>query len=294
MVRSAECCSHSLLFARRDDNEAWQAKRMSDAGLRFSDKAAEQLLAVYVTPDVAEQRQQVIELLHLKPGEKVLDIGSGPGFLASAMADIVGCNGEVCGIDISPELLALAKERYRHQTQLKFLHAEASTIPFPDAYFDVVTVTQVLEYLPDVGPAMLEVHRVLRPGGRVLILDTDWDSIVWHAEDPARMKKVLSAWDAHLANPYLPRSLGSSMRATGFQVREQKIIPLFNPEFREESFSNRMIDLIGPFVTGRGGITADEVKAWAAELRRIGQEGNYFFSLNRYVFVGLKPEARSA
>ncbi|MDQ9171642.1 methyltransferase domain-containing protein [Oxalobacteraceae bacterium R-40] len=264
---------------------------MTNATLRFNDKAAEQLLAVYVTPDMAEQRQQVIGLLQLKPGEKALDIGSGPGFLASAMADIVGSRGEVCGIDISPELLALAGDRYRHQTQLKFLHAEASSLPFADACFDVVTVTQVLEYLPDVRPALLEVHRVLRPGGQVLILDTDWDSIVWHAEDTARMKKILSAWDAHLADPYLPRTLGSSMRETGFQVGEQKVIPLFNPEFREESFSNRMIDLIGPFVTGRNGITAEEVMAWAGELRRLGQEGNYFFSLNRYVFVGLKPDA---
>jgi arsenite methyltransferase len=263
---------------------------MTDATLRFNAKAAEQLLAVYVTPDVVEQRRQVISLLQLKQGEKVLDIGSGPGFLASAMADIVGTTGEVYGVDISQELLALAQERHRHQEQLKFLQGDASSLPFPDACFDVIVITQVLEYLLDVHPALLEMHRVLRPGGRVLILDTDWDSIVWHATDSVRMKRILAAWDEHLADPYLPRTLGWKMREAGFMVKEQTIIPLFNPEFREGTFSNRMIDLIGPFVTGRKGIGAEDVHAWAQELRRLGEEGNYFFSLNRYVFIGVKTE----
>lgn len=261
---------------------------MSDASLRFNDDAAKQLLSVYVTPDMRAQREEVINLLQLLPGETVLDIGSGPGFLATTMADLVGKAGEVYGVDISQELLVLATERYKHQSGLKFLHADARSLPFPDACFDVVVVTQVLEYLQDVRSALLEMRRVLRPGGRVLILDTDWDSIVWHSADPMRMKKILAAWDEHLADPYLPRTLGPSVREAGFRMQEYKIIPLFNPEFSEDSFSNRMIDLIGPFVIGRKGVTTEEVTGWTQELRTIGKQGNYFFSLNRYVFIAVK------
>lgn len=262
---------------------------MTDAALHFNAEAAERLLTVYVTPDVVEQRCKVTELLALQAGEQVLDIGSGPGFLASDMARIVGQTGKVCGVDISPELLAFAAQRHAHQTQLSFVHAEANELPFPEASFDAVVVTQVLEYLPDVHPALLEMHRVLRPGGRLLILDTDWDSIVWHSEDPARMKKILAAWDEHLANPYLPRTLASAMRAAGFHIKQHAVIPLFNPEFSENSFSNRMIDLIGPFVTGRQGVTADEVLAWEQDLRQRGAGKDYFFSLNRYVAIAIKP-----
>ncbi len=262
---------------------------MTDTTLRFDAQAAKQLLAVYTTPDVVQQRRKVVELLRLQAGEHVLDIGSGPGFLAADMAELVGRSGKAWGADISQELLAFAAERHAHLPQLQFLHAEAAKLPFPDASFDAVVATQVLEYLPDIYPALMEMHRILRPGGRVLILDTDWDSLVWHSTDPARMRRILAAWDEHLADPYLPRTLASKMREAGFQMQDWKIIPLFNPEFGEDTFSNRMIDLIGPFVTGRNGIAAHEVNAWAQELRGSEQMRNYFFSLNRYVFIAFKP-----
>jgi hypothetical protein len=63
---------------------------------------------------------------------------------------------------------------------------------------------------------------------------------------------------------------------------------LFNPGFDPDTYSNRLIDLIVPFVTGRMGIDADEAEAWAKDLRRTGEQGDYFFSLNRYLFVAKK------
>ena len=62
----------------------------------------------------------------------------------------------------------------------------------------------------------------------------------------------------------------------------------FNPEFDPNTYSNRIIDLIIPFVVGRGGITQDEAEAWAADLRERGQNVDYFFSLNRYFFLATK------
>ena len=256
--------------------------------LHFTDRAAEQLLAAYVTPDVVAQRQKVLDILQLQAGQKVLDIGSGPGYLASEMAMIVGPQGEVHGVDISEQLIALARRKYTGQPQLKFHAANARSLPFPDEYFDVVVVTQVLEYLADVGAALSECRRVLRPGGKVLVLDTDWDSIVWHSSNPALMKKVLRVWDEHLVDPYLPRTLIPKLSAAGLNPEYQTIIPLFNPRFSEDTFSHRMIDLIGSFVRGREGIAPHEVDEWAEGLRREGQQGSYFFSLNRYVFVAVK------
>ena len=256
--------------------------------LRFDGNAAKQLVATYMTPDLVAQRQQVIEFLSLEPGARVLDVGTGPGFLASSMADIVGETGEVYGVDISDELLAFAAENHAHQKHLKFLRAEALKLPFSTDSFDVAVVTQVLEYIPDVPAALRELHRVLRPGGRVLVLDTDWDSIVWHSRQPERMNRILKLWDAHLHDPYLPRTLASKLREAGFGLHEQKVLPLFNPVFSEDAFSNKMIDLIGNFVQSRPGIAPDEVEAWKKDLRDLGVQGSYFFSLNRYVFIASK------
>jgi arsenite methyltransferase len=204
------------------------------------------------------------------------------------MAAIVGQNGEVHGIDISEELLALARGKYANQAQLKFHNANATSLPFSDEYFDVVVVTQVLEYLTNVDVALSEFRRVLRPGGRLLVLDTDWGSIVWHSNNPGRMKKVLQVWDEHIVDPYLPRTLMAKLASAGFNQEYQTIIPLFNPQFDEDTFSNRMIDLIGSFVRGRQGLANHEVDERAEDLRRHGKQGEYFFSLNRYVFVASK------
>jgi arsenite methyltransferase len=259
-------------------------KTMS-TGLRFGNKTSERLIAVYVTPDVVAQRKQIVEALHLQPGGRVLDVGSGPGFLASTIADRVGVSGQVCGVDISEPLLAVAAAHCAHQPWVDFRYGDATKLPFPDDLFDVAVVTQVLEYVPDVHAALTELHRVLHAGGRVLILDTDWDSIVWHTTNRERANRILKAWDEHLVDPYLPRTLGPKLQQAGFRIETQQIIPLFNPVFDTETYSNRIIDVIVAFVSGRQGITSEEAQAWAQELRQLGTQGSYFFSINRYLFI---------
>jgi arsenite methyltransferase len=161
-------------------------------------------------------------------------------------------------------------------------------LPYQDEEFDSVVSTQVLEYVPDVDAALAEFHRVLRPGGRVGLLDTDWDSIVWHSHDRQCMNRILTAWEGHAADPFLPRTLAKKLTSAGFQVETQKIMPLYNSEYDQNTYSNRIIDLIVPFVIGTDGITQDEAETWARKLRGCGQNGEYFFSLNRYFFLATK------
>jgi SAM-dependent methyltransferase len=134
--------------------------------------------------------------------------------------------------------------------------------------------------------ALAEAHRVLRPGGRLLVLDTDWDSIVWASSDDDRMRRVLSVWDEHLTDPHLPRRLAGLMADAGFEVTGCQAIPLLNTSYSENSFSAGLIGFITAFVPGRGGVTADESAAWADDLKGLGR--GYFFSLNRYLFIGSK------
>jgi ubiquinone/menaquinone biosynthesis C-methylase UbiE len=256
--------------------------------LHFDEEAAKRLLAAYVTPDVEAQREQFLRALDPHPGERVLDIGSGPGFLAAAIADAVGSNGRVFGVDISEPLLAVARSHCARQPWVEFRHADATQLPFADHEFDAAISIQVLEYVRDVAAALAEIHRVLRPGGRVVIVDTDWDSIVWRCTDRERMNRVLAAWEPHATDSYLPRTLAGRLHQAGFRVESQRVLPLFNPAYDPNSFSNRIMDLMVSFVVGRNGITRDEAEAWAADLRRSGARGEYFFSLNRYLFLALR------
>jgi ubiquinone/menaquinone biosynthesis C-methylase UbiE len=256
---------------------------MTDA-LAFDDDAARNLVRSYVTADVIEQRRIVRSALQLATGDDVLDVGSGPGLLTAEMALEVGPSGTVTGIDPSEQMIALARERDPTTT---FVHGTATELPFRDASFDAVTSTQVYEYVDDVPGALAEARRVLRPGGRLLVLDTDWDSIVWHSRDETRMRRVLAAWDEHLVDPYLPRRLRGLLTGAGFVVRAIEIVPLLNAGFDEDTYSAGLIRFVSGFVPGRRGITAAEVTAWADDLRSLGSD--YFCSVNRYLFVADKP-----
>jgi len=242
--------------------------------LEFDDEGSARIEATYRTPDVVAQRRATRELLGLQPGEHVLDIGVGPGFLAAEMAEEVGPGGRVCGIDGSESMLALARRR---GAGVELALADVLELPFADASFDAAVATQVYEYVPDMPAALAEARRVLRPGGRLLILDTDWDSIVWHSGDAERMQRVLLRWNDHLADPYLPRRLPRLLRDAGFELRTTSVIPILNRGADPDAFSRGVIPLITDFV---GDLD------WAADLDALGDD--YFFSLNRYVFVAYK------
>jgi ubiquinone/menaquinone biosynthesis C-methylase UbiE len=256
--------------------------------LRYDEAATKRLLAVYVTPDVNIQREQFVRALNPRTGERVLDVGSGPGFLSAAIADATGASGALHGVDVSEPMVEFARSHCADRPWAEFSQADATELPFPDHAFDAAISTQVLEYVGDVDAALAEIHRVVRLHGRVVIVDTDWDSIVWHSPDREWMNRILQAWEQHAADPFLPRSMADKLHRAGFRVESQEIIPLFNPGFDPDTYSNRLIDLIVPFVTGRMGIDADEAEAWAKHLRRTGEQGDYFFSLNRYLFVAKK------
>lgn len=102
------------------------------------------------------------------------------------------------------------------------------------------------------------------------------------------MNKVLKVWEKHAADPFLPRTLANKLSNAGFTVKSQKIIPIYNANFNEESYSNRIIDLIVSYVSNTGKISSSDVEAWANDLRECGAVGDYFFSLNRYFFHAIK------
>src|SRR5436309_762726 len=111
------------------------------SGLTFTEDAARQLARVYLTPDVVRQRAETMKQLALSPGERVLDVGCGPGFLCESIAAIVGSDGAVTGIDISSDLIALCRTRNPPQW-LSYAVGDATQIAQPDASFDVVVCTQ--------------------------------------------------------------------------------------------------------------------------------------------------------
>ena len=255
-------------------------------GVEFDEKMARRLEALYQTKDAAKRRAAVLAALRLSPGERVIDIGTGPGFVAYEMADAVGPSGTVVGVDTSDPMLQLACAQ---KPWVRFEPGDASQLPAADASYDAAASVQVYEYIADVEVPIGEMYRVLRPGGRGVIVSTDWKSAGWRTSDEERAQRIAAAFAEHCAHQDLPRWLAPRLRSAGFRVVDQQVIPQFNPTYEPDSFSYRVIPVVQSFVVGRQGVTAEEAAAWAEDLGRLGERGEYFFSLNQYLYAVEKP-----
>jgi ubiquinone/menaquinone biosynthesis C-methylase UbiE len=133
--------------------------------LEYDEEASRRLLAVYTTPDVAAQREAFARALSPRAGERILDIGSGPGFLVSILAEAVGPAGSITGVDISEPMNEAARAHCNHQGWVEIVHGHATKLPLASATVDAAISTQVLEYVADIDAAIAEIYRVVRSGG---------------------------------------------------------------------------------------------------------------------------------
>jgi len=120
-----------------------------------------------------------------RPGEQVIDVGSGTGSQTLALAAAVGATGDTVGIEANPALREVAEQRAAEAgSTARFLDGDALALPLPDATVDVVWCERVLQHLSEPDKAVGEIARVLRPGGRVVLIDSDWATALLHPGDP--------------------------------------------------------------------------------------------------------------
>ena len=259
------------------------------AKLEFNDEGSRLVEEFNSSPQARLRRRSITDALAPQLEESLVDVGSGPGNQIAEIAPMVGPTGEVVGVDPEDSAIDIASQRCRDLPNVRFEQASLPALPFEDGTFDAVMSSQVFEYLEDVTTALAEIRRILRPGGRVLIHDTDWGALLWHASDRDRMARILSLWDGHLADPHLPQTLGAKLRDVGFvNVVAQPIVHV-----ESDLVPGSMSDVLRKFVIGyveSQGLEQDEVQAWQQDLVQLAQQGAYFFSSNEYIFTAEKPE----
>lgn len=254
----------------------------------FDAKTGERLEALYRTGDALRRRRLVRAALGAASGERILDVGCGPGFYCAELLHEVGTGGRVVGLDGSPQMLALAERRCEGHANVDLREADATSLPIDDGSFHRAICVQVLEYVRDVPAALAELHRALRPGGRVVVWDVDWATVSWHSADAARMRRVLHAWDEHLAHPSLPRTLAPALRSAGFEDVAMTAHSFATADLHADAYGAAAVPLIASFVPGRNGIDDAEARAWAAEQRALGERGEFYFACLQICFTATR------
>lgn len=125
-------------------------------------------------------RNDVMERMHVEQGTKALDVCCGTGDWSIALANAVGENGQVIGLDFSKNMLSIAEEKRNalQVEQLELMHGNAMELPFEDNTFDYVTIGFGLRNVPDYMTVLKEMYRVVKPNGKVVCLETSQPEIV--------------------------------------------------------------------------------------------------------------------
>jgi ubiquinone/menaquinone biosynthesis C-methylase UbiE len=256
--------------------------------LAFDEETGRKMEAVYLTSEAAARRQALRGALRLQSGEYGLYIGSGPGFAPCEIAQALGPAGRLAVVEKNAAMLTMTERRAAGEgllDRLDLQEGDAVALPFSDGVFAFVGSAQVFEYVPDVARAVAEAYRVLRPGGRLALIDTDWQTLIWHAADEHLGTRVATTWEGHLAHNHLPRRLKPLLSRAGFQIERVEPIIILNTDYTPNTFSFMLLQIVADYVRGTGKLSNAEVDAWVTDVQRQGSEGSYFFSLNQYLFV---------
>jgi ubiquinone/menaquinone biosynthesis C-methylase UbiE len=256
--------------------------------VEYNEEESKRTEQAYLSPEIVRQRKRTLELMAPVPGERILDVGCGPGLLALELSAAVGGEGNVIGIDASPAMIGLAEKRCCHLENVKLAEGDATNLAIDDASVDVVCCTQVLLYVGEHQQAISEMYRVLKPGGRVVILETDWRSTVLHSNDEALTEKIIEAWDNAVPSPRLPARLGPLLRDAGFESIQVEVIPNVSTSCEKGGFSLSMMEQCAQAAFEQGIISVEKRREWLADLLQLGADDAYFFCVNRFVFSAVK------
>jgi arsenite methyltransferase len=256
----------------------------------YDKKAAQNIEVSYQTPEIVRQRIQTLEALALRADEHVLDAGCGTGLLVHGMSSTIGSQGRIVGVDFSNDMLELAKIRCSEMTNIELQQGSITQLNFADNSFDAASCIQTLLYVDEVEAALSELHRVLKPGGRVAIIETDWRGVVLNSPDEVMTRKILDAWDAAVSSPNLPVKLTPWLKKLNFSAIKITAIPILNTSYSEVNFSSGMLAYFSSNAVKNKVITNEEAELWMKQILDLSKTDSFFFCVNRFLFTAVKVD----
>ena len=238
--------------------------------------------------DIQEVNQKFCEVINAKPGEHLLEVGSGSGILCRMLAASLEPGGDVVGVDISPEMTAEARKYALCEginNVVTFETAKAEALPYPNARFDGAIAARLLLHGVDPQAIIREMKRAVKPGGRLVVMDWDFDTVT--VDHPNReLTRRLLHWrsDHHGGNNWSGRQLWRQMQTAGLQ--NLTVHPWVSVALCEADGLTQSIWRAAQVACEGGAISSAEGEAWVETLKERIRAGTFFASIVYFVVEG--------
>lgn len=245
----------------------------------------------YVPPDLLLEAGKALEPLKqisydrmkIRPGDRVLDLGCGAGYDIPALCSLVGPEGEVHGWDNDPEMsLKMDKTGLNVQNTVQLAHKSAHENAGFEGYFNALRADRLIQHLDDPEACIRNAYTLLAPGGRFVVLDTDWTSFT--IECPERpLERAISGFvhSEGVASPWAAKAAHRLFCEAGFV---NVVSETFVQRLSGQDLPGSIMEEMEEAVVSNGLLTTNEMARWR-EYRQRAFEGGYFYSSLNFVLT---------
>jgi ubiquinone/menaquinone biosynthesis C-methylase UbiE len=229
--------------------------------------------AAETRPAAARLRARSYQLLRLPPGATVVDVGCGT---ARAVAELAEHGARAIGVDLDPAMLAAARRRF---PDIDVRAADATELPLGDAQAHGYRADKVYHVLPDPHAALAEARRILIPGGRIVLLGQDWDTIVIDSDQPELTRRIVHARADTIPHPRIARAYRNLLLDGGFHDVDVEVHTAIFTDATMQPI------LVGYATAARqtGAITGDEADNWISEQTRRAQDDRLLVAIPMFL-----------
>lgn len=239
----------------------------------------ELLDAADAMPGAAELRTHSYDMLHLAPGQGVVDVGCGAG---RAVAELADRGAQPVGVDVSEQMITMARRRWPGQD---FRLGTAEQLPLTDGSVAGYRADKVFHELAEPARALGEAWRVLVAGGRIVLLGQDWDAFVIDSDDPELTRTIVHARADTIPNPRAARRYRALLLDAGFV---EVTIEVRSTVFTDTTMLP-ILNGLAHAADAAGAISRDQADTWMAEHTLRAQTGRLFLALPLFLAVATRP-----
>jgi SAM-dependent methyltransferase len=233
--------------------------------------------------------------LRLAPGDRLLDVGCGLGEAALALGDDLGDGGEVVGIDASEQMLRVARANAASaRCRTRFSVGDACSLDEPDDSFEAARSERTLQWLAEPGVAVAEMVRVVRPGGRVSMIDTDWSTFSLDVGDPAIAALVRDAMRTERRRASnVGRRLHDLVRAAGCvplaRTEATQTWSAWDPDASPAPLGCFSMESLADDLVDRGQLATADRGRFVSRVHDAARRGEFAMTLTMFGVVAVAP-----